>query len=299
MGCTGCCLWLPAQGIERCYAGTLTKHYAGRKGWPLQFEQPIIFPERIAEHARWKNLTGAKRPDKPWLDGYPRVVFLNDMGDTFTEGLPLMWLEPYIETLESLPNIYIILTKRPKRMVQFFATIGRVPQNFWLLTSITSPKNLGRAYDLLLLKEAFPTVTLGLSLAPLWDDIPGLPEGMDWTVTEGESGDQTAFPSHPDWFRNVRDLCGEQDLPYFHKQNGAWAHQSQLTDDLRALIRGGAEMGIQAIHRWPDGTLSYYTGRNGAGRLLDGQQHNGMPRWQKGIAPCTEEQPQLSLSLPS
>lgn len=278
MGCTGCELWIPAQGIKRCYAGTLTEHYAGRKGWPTKFEEPAVFPERVVEHARWKDLTDAKRPDKPWLDGYPRVVFLNDMGDTFTEGLPLMWMEPYIKTLEGLPNIYIILTKRPKRMVEFFNTIRRIPQNFWLLTSVTSGRNDGRVWDLLVLRNNFPDAVLGVSLAPLWDKVVLPWEDLDWAITEGESGTVNAIPTHPDWFRSVRDGCAKAGTPFFHKQGGAWAHESQITDDIRSLINAGAEIGIRARHVWADGTFSYYAGRNGAGRLLDGIQHNEMPK---------------------
>jgi len=86
MGCDGCELW--REGSRHCYAGTLTLRHAGRKGWPESFDRPRLFPERLAGALRWPDLTGTARPGKPWLDGLPRVVFVNDMGDTFTESLP-------------------------------------------------------------------------------------------------------------------------------------------------------------------------------------------------------------------
>jgi len=93
MGCDGCELWNPAKGIKHCYAGVLTERYAGvNAGFPKSFDQPKIFRERIYDIAKWHDLTGKDRADKPWLNGMPRLIFLNDMGDTFTESLDLNWL---------------------------------------------------------------------------------------------------------------------------------------------------------------------------------------------------------------
>ena len=93
MGCDGCELRNLKAGINSCYAGTLTDRYGGtNKGFPKSFEEPVLFLDRIVEMMKWKTLTGKERPKKPWLDGLPRIVFLNDMGDTFTESLPLDWM---------------------------------------------------------------------------------------------------------------------------------------------------------------------------------------------------------------
>lgn len=45
---------------------------------------------------------------------------------------------------------------------------------------------------------------------------------LDWIVDGGESGPR-ARPSHPDWFRAIRDACVDAGVAYLHKQNGAWA----------------------------------------------------------------------------
>lgn len=45
---------------------------------------------------------------------------------------------------------------------------------------------------------------------------------IDWVIAGGESGPK-ARPSHPDWFRSLRDQCQAAGVPYFHKQNGEWA----------------------------------------------------------------------------
>lgn len=146
MGCSGCELWNPKR--KSCYAGTITEKYAGRRGWPQKFESPIVFHERIESAEAWKNLTGTLRIDKPHLNGYPRVVFLNDMGDTHDHKLDPLWLSPFIPRLEALPHIHIILTKRARGAREFWKSYGPVPENIWIGTTLTTQENLHRAEEL-------------------------------------------------------------------------------------------------------------------------------------------------------
>jgi protein gp37 len=136
MGCLGCELWDRAKKIRTCYAGNLTQRHAGQPGWPASFEEPQVFPLRINTALRWKDLTGKARPQKPWLDGLPRVVFLCDLGDPFTEGLDEDWLAPFLDDLRSAPFIWLLLTKRIKRARAFFERFDS-PPNVMLGTSVT------------------------------------------------------------------------------------------------------------------------------------------------------------------
>jgi protein gp37 len=45
--------------------------------------------------------------------------------------------------------------------------------------------------------------------------------GIDWIIAGGESGPK-ARPSHPDWFRSLRDQCVGVGVPFFLKQFGEW-----------------------------------------------------------------------------
>lgn len=165
MGCDGCELWNEATGVKVCYAGTLTDRYGGHsKGYPAKFTEPKLFPERIAKMLRWSDLTGTDREDKPWLNGHPRLIFLGDMGDDFTESLPVDWLMPYVAEMAASPHIYIILTKRPGRMREFWSmwchgsspyckSFRPILENFWLLTSATSRANVTRICELMKLRE--------------------------------------------------------------------------------------------------------------------------------------------------
>jgi len=80
-------------------------------GWPLAFDAPTIFPGRIAEAARWKDLTGTAREAKPCLDGMRRVIFVNNMGDTYTASLPVDWLASNLPLMAATPHRWLILTK--------------------------------------------------------------------------------------------------------------------------------------------------------------------------------------------
>lgn len=65
-GCDGCELWNPKSGVSLCYAGRMTHRFNGRNsGLSPKFEEIMTRPGRMAAAARWSDLTGTRRPDKP------------------------------------------------------------------------------------------------------------------------------------------------------------------------------------------------------------------------------------------
>ena len=149
MGCDGCELW---NGDTRvCYAGALHGRFAGRKGWAPRFEEVTLFPGRIAEAARWSDLTGKPRHEKPWLDGYPRLIFVSDMSDALSSTVLFQYLrDEIIVNVTSDPgvrHIWLWLTKRPRRMAEFSCWLAQRgidwPGNLWTGTSITTQATAG------------------------------------------------------------------------------------------------------------------------------------------------------------
>lgn len=261
MGCDGCELWSPAAGVKICYAGVLTERYASgptpNKGFPEAFDKPKIFPGRIEAACRWKDLTGTARPDKPWLDGLPRLIFLDDMGDTFTESLPLDWLLPYVPAMEASPHIWQFLTKRPVRMLKFFEQLGRVPRNFWLGCSVIERRAFrGRMDSMLRLQRAFPRARLFVSWEPMIEPLPWTDEDIcaaSWLLLGGESG-HGARACDTGLIREAIGFCRRAGTAPFVKQLGSAPYRTTnivpspvLPEYLRLRSRKGGDPA-----EWPE-----------------------------------------------
>jgi protein gp37 len=91
-----------------------------------------------------------------------------------------------------------------------------------------------------------------------YQDEPHTEQHLDWVITGGETdqGAHKARPSHPDWFRSLRDQCAAAGVAYHHKQNGEWGH----CPDRSAI---------------PDHV--FRVGKKAAGRLLDAVTHDARP----------------------
>lgn len=110
--------------------------------------------------------------------------------------------------------------------------------------------------------------------------------GLQWVVTGGESG-RGARPLHPDWVRSMRDQCAAQEVPFLHKQNGAyvpvvgeprpgdvWVHGDGHGATPWTPDTAGAPAG-----RWSAAAdvLVRPVNKRDAGRELDGKTYDGYP----------------------
>jgi protein gp37 len=219
VGCDGCELHRAGADESHCYAAGLVGRYAGLPGWPASFDKPEFFAGRIEQACRWSDRTGTDRPDKAWLNGYPRTIFLGDLADVFTESLSIDWMAPYLPTMAAAPHTWIICTKRPGRARRFFEQHG-CPPNFWLLTTVTGPATLHRAGELIQIQNAGAH---GLSIEPLLGPVDVTPYlcGLDWVIVGGESG-PGARPMLSHWAFDLRDQCVARGVPFFFKQWSEW-----------------------------------------------------------------------------
>ena len=292
MGCSGCAL-----RKDHCYAATLCTRYAGRKGWPQSFDHPEFFPGRLEQALRWSDLTGKKRPDKPWLDGYPRVIFVNDLSDGFCPDVdPNQWL--FLDQMAASPHIWLLLTKWPDRMADYLGEY--IPGNVWPGTSITNQKDADERIPLLL---QIPAAVHFVSLEPLLgeiqlgfmcrrcgkyyyyselyysegdcltEDCRGTDEDRvqaDWYIAGGETG-HGARPMDPQWARGIRDQCQAAGVLFFFKSWGEYRYQQVGANPLFGYDYGRDEAIYDFVR----------VGKKRAGRLLDGKEHNEMPRRQR------------------
>jgi protein gp37 len=110
---------------------------------------------------------------------------------------------------------------------------------------------------------------------------------IDWVIAGGESGHRSR-PAHPDWFRSLRDQCAAAGVPFLFKQWGEWApgecagQSPTRTERTATLHFHGWHFSAltpresEEVHR-DDAPDLYRIGKKAAGRLLDGQEHNGFP----------------------
>lgn len=185
MGCDGCEL-SSNLGSGTCYAEILTARRGGGRnsGWPVDFYKPQRFEHRLDAALRWPDLAGTARPEKPWLNGMPRLIFLDDLGDTFTESLPLDWIAPHVPRMAASPHIFLFLTKRARRMAEFWRAYGSVPSNCWLGTSVIL--NTARLAELVKIEGA----RLYASVEPMRKrlDLSRYLPQISWAIFGGESG---------------------------------------------------------------------------------------------------------------
>lgn len=306
--CSGCELFSKDPAKNICYAYELWKRWHGKgKGWPKDFNTFELFPERFEQACSWSDLTGKERMDEPWLNGKPRRIFLNDLGDSSSPIAPIGWMNEYIPMMAKRPHIWLHLTKWPSRMYQTFGRLGYVPDNFRLGTTVTGNQTAYRLLEMWHIAETFPEVKLWLSLEPLlapfdvahlemcrcghpWmahnmpdPHVYGAPCStfrpvIDSLVLGGASG-RNASPMHPLWARDVRDVCKRLGIKFMFKQWGKFAP-----------FVGSDDPDGQGIPMWPDGRLGdpyswepgpgmkgaelmYPVGKKEAGRLLDGREH--------------------------
>ena len=237
MGCTSCAL-----REDHCYAAVLCARYAGRKGWPKSFDEPEFFPGRLEKAVRWKDLTGTDRLDKPWLNGLPQHIFVNDMSDGFCPDVdPWQWLAPSIPSMHLSPHIWLLLTKWPDRMRQFFNEWNKpIPSNFYLGTTVANADDLWRVGELLQISGAavrFVSVEPMLGAVKFlyrqlsdsrpmadWSHPDASPTtltgGIDWVICGPETGPGArGIAEFEPRARNLRDQCTEAGVPFFLKKN--------------------------------------------------------------------------------
>jgi protein gp37 len=261
--CVGCELF-----PDHCFAAKMTKHFAGNPGVPKSFTTPTLFLDRIEKASLWSDLTGTNRPDKPWLNGRPRMIFLNDMGDPFAPfdqisdvsnarawSLDRHWLSDSLETIERSPHIWMILTKWPDRFADFAKLYGPMPRNLWGGTSVTPQNTTWRICELLKIDLDVRFLSLEPLLGPL--DIRG---ALGFVYTDQQSGQAIKVPAvngvivgpetgpgrrpcDPEWIRSIIDQCKAAGVPAFVKAfpvNGkvsknmaewpAWARRRELPE---------------------------------------------------------------------
>lgn len=263
MGCDGCELWNPAAGVRKCYAGVLHTRFGGATaGYSPTFDQLTLWPGRMAIAARWPDLTGRARPNKPWLNSAPRIIFVSDMSDALSADVPFEFLEAEIVAAATCEpgrrHRWLWLSKRPERMARFcdsLRTHGVAwPQNLWAGTSVTTQATAARIGSLLRVGDERTTRFLSVEPQHTPLDLSAHLPHIDWVINGGESG-RTATPFHVEWAAAMIAQCRAAGVAYFLKQLGS--HVLQNGERLRLVDGHGgdptewpAELRVREMPAW-------------------------------------------------
>lgn len=253
-----------SAACKNCYAET----WAHRLGLDLWSKGA---PRRTMSDAYWrqplawnKAAAAAKRRDR---------VFCASMADVFEnrddlgEPRERLW-----RLIASTPNLdWLLLTKRPQH-VGALVPWNEWPHNVWLGTTVENQRWAQKRLPHLLAHDAAVHFVsceplLGpLDLAP-WLAAPKGGRAIGWVITGGESGHR-ARPMNPEWARGLRDQCEAYGVPFLFKQWGNWLPADGAVNQRQLRQVPGIEgVPIQMVN----------IGKKAAGRLLDGEQWDGIP----------------------
>jgi len=212
-----------SAGCKNCYAERIAKRFwydsievvpGAVVEWKREFTDVRCHPERLDIPLHWKK---------------PRRVFVDSMSDLFHEDVPDDFIRDVFDVmcLGARQHIYMILTKRPERMMEFVnGSHECVQSHIWLGVSVEDQRTADERIPLLMQTSAalrFVSVEPMLSpidLSPYLKDHEweyGTPSGCDYVIVGCES-DPGARPMELDWARSLRDQCVSAGIPFFLKQ---------------------------------------------------------------------------------
>lgn len=310
--------WIGCQKVspacDGCYAEHLMDTRMGRVEWGPHGERKRTSAAYWRQPIAWNRAAAAA--------GRVERVFPS-LCDPFDNQVDTVWRRDFFDLIRATPNLqWLLLTKRPQNAVPMCEEAGGLPENAALGTSVEDQKRAINLFHLAVAARALRARLTFASFEPLLGSVdptrivlhegaaefPGNPEietarilfnaltgarsvdlpPLGWAITGGETsqGKHTARPSHPDWFRRMRDQCAEAQVPFLFKQWGDWAPGECVTRQsgtVEAAWYDGPSWTIdtESLSR-TDGHVDdepdvYRIGKKAAGRLLDGIEHNDFP----------------------
>lgn len=187
-----------SEGCANCYAAAIAHRFG------LPWGMAVFKPERLGQPAK------TKRPSR---------VFVCSMGDLFHETVADDWIRQVFnamhpDLLQPSPHTFIILTKRPTRMRDFFAKYTKTggPEawpNVWLGVTV---ENQARAEERIPVLLSIPAAVRFVSVEPMlgpvnlcalrdgsWHDAEGADLYERYAERRTGATATTGFPVGPCW----------------------------------------------------------------------------------------------------
>lgn len=275
----GCTKVSPA--CDNCYAESWAKRTGHSELWAGE--------RRRTAESNWKQPLkwNAKHEQFFAEHGRRQRVFCASLADIFDNQVPEEWRNDFWQLVRDTPNLdWLLLTKRPQNIAKMVPDDwGNGYPNVWLGATVENQTEADRRIPVLL---QVPAIIRFLSMEPLlgpvdisiylytgWTE-PPYDDIVHWIITGGESG-PNARPSHPDWFRSIRDQCQDAGAAFHFKQWGEWLPNAQEY----GADPGGIDYNRKHILVGDDEIPMCKVGKHNAGRLLDGREWNEFPEVQR------------------
>lgn len=233
-----------SPGCDHCYAERMAKRlrsmeekFDGKGNDLFHRSATGKYSSVISKEGKWNGKTyfdedAFKKPAR-WKK--PRVIFISSMGDLFHESISDDLIHEIFLAIRFYyrRHLFLILTKRPKRMHSYIYNIlakgGDVfpLPNVWL--GVTA-ENQMRANERVPILLSIPAAKRFVSVEPMltqvdlvncYEPVTSKPEikqlgFIDWVICGGESG-PGARPVNPDWVRFLQSECHCAGVPFFFK----------------------------------------------------------------------------------
>lgn len=199
-----------SEGCKHCYAERMSKRLAGRCGYDK--DEPFkvaLHPDKFDDPLRWKK---------------PSKIFVCSMGDLFHEDVGFDVIRRIWAVMTTArQHTYMILTKRPERMKQFYEWMQKQEfkvetawDNIWL--GVTA-ENQQRADERIPILLQIPAAKRFVSVEPMLGeiDITKYLTQLDWVICGCESGPNRRT-CQTEWIRDLKNQCISVGVPFFLKQ---------------------------------------------------------------------------------
>lgn len=200
-GCTAV-----SAGCENCYARRMANRLRGRYGYPQ--DEPF----KVTLHA--------DRLDQPLYWRKPRRIFVCSMGDLFHKHVPSYFMnEVLVRCVRQSRHQFLLLTKRPERMLKCFSTMEKIHPNLWLGVSVENQETADERIPILLqIPAAVRFVSVEPMLGPVDINRDWHTPVIDWVICGAETG-PGARPMDIQWAYSLGDQCVDADVPFFFKKD--------------------------------------------------------------------------------
>ena len=197
-----------SEGCKNCYA----KRMFERKLWDYDFTPGTFHKDRMEIPLNWKK---------------PRKIFVCSMGDLFHDAVKSRrhWSIFHMIERAGIVNghTFIILTKRPQNMYDFFNFLPKHSNSYWLGVTAENQYQADERIPILL---KIPAAVRFVSVEPMLEPVdlsPWLDE-LDWVIAGPETGPGKR-PCNSEWIEEIHKTCKDAGVPFFDKRDDYLARE--------------------------------------------------------------------------